>query len=112
MHLVWDEAFRVLRPGGTQLAGFNNPIFYVSTRTCLVRQTLQRPVHPSSLFFQPAPAGQDPLTARPLRAFTHVYHANGVAFSGAPQYKIAIQLLYADEYPEFAPYGPTEPEKS
>lgn len=26
---VWQEAFRVLRPGGTLLAGFNNPAFYV-----------------------------------------------------------------------------------
>ena len=26
---VWQEAFRVLRPGGMLLAGFNNPAFYV-----------------------------------------------------------------------------------
>lgn len=26
---VWQEAFRVLRPGGTMLAGFMNPIFYL-----------------------------------------------------------------------------------
>jgi len=26
---VWREAFRVLRPGGTMLAGMNNPIIYV-----------------------------------------------------------------------------------
>ncbi len=26
---VWHEAFRVLRPGGTMLAGFMNPIFYI-----------------------------------------------------------------------------------
>jgi SAM-dependent methyltransferase len=26
---VWREAFRVLRHGGTLLAGFNNPIFYI-----------------------------------------------------------------------------------
>lgn len=26
---VWAEAFRVLRPGGSVLAGFNNPILYV-----------------------------------------------------------------------------------
>jgi SAM-dependent methyltransferase len=26
---VWREAFRVLRPGGTMLAGFMNPVFYM-----------------------------------------------------------------------------------
>ncbi len=26
---VWKEAFRVLRPGGTMVAGFMNPIFYI-----------------------------------------------------------------------------------
>ena len=26
---VWNEAFRVLRPGGTLLAGFNNPLLYL-----------------------------------------------------------------------------------
>ena len=26
---VWNEAYRVLRPGGTMLAGFTNPIFYI-----------------------------------------------------------------------------------
>jgi len=26
---VWQEAFRVLRPGGTLLAGFMNPVFYI-----------------------------------------------------------------------------------
>ena len=26
---VWAEAFRVLRPGGALLAGFNNPVFYI-----------------------------------------------------------------------------------
>jgi len=26
---VWTEAFRVLRPGGTMLAGFMNPVFYI-----------------------------------------------------------------------------------
>lgn len=26
---IWREAFRVLRPGGTMLAGFMNPIFYM-----------------------------------------------------------------------------------
>lgn len=26
---VWQEAFRVLRPGGTMLAGFMNPVFYM-----------------------------------------------------------------------------------
>ena len=26
---VWNEAFRVLRPGGTMLSGFMNPIFYI-----------------------------------------------------------------------------------
>jgi SAM-dependent methyltransferase len=26
---IWQEAFRVLRPGGTLLAGFNNPAFYI-----------------------------------------------------------------------------------
>ena len=26
---VWAEAYRVLRPGGTLLAGFNNPILYI-----------------------------------------------------------------------------------
>ena len=26
---VWHEAFRVLRPGGTMLSGFLNPIFYI-----------------------------------------------------------------------------------
>lgn len=26
---VWRQAFRVLRPGGTMLAGFMNPVFYV-----------------------------------------------------------------------------------
>jgi SAM-dependent methyltransferase len=26
---VWKEAFRVLRPGGSLLSGFNNPILYV-----------------------------------------------------------------------------------
>ena len=29
---VWCEAFRVLRPGGTMLSGFMNPIFYESPR--------------------------------------------------------------------------------
>ena len=29
IRLVWKEAFRVLRRGGTMLAGFMNPIFYI-----------------------------------------------------------------------------------
>ena len=29
IRLVWREAFRVLRHGGTMLAGFINPVFYM-----------------------------------------------------------------------------------
>ena len=30
---VWEEAFRVLRPGGTMIAGFNNPDVYIFDQT-------------------------------------------------------------------------------
>ena len=36
---VWTEAFRVLHPGGTLLAGFNNPIVYVFDQDLLERST-------------------------------------------------------------------------
>ncbi|MFE6646531.1 class I SAM-dependent methyltransferase [Nocardioides sp. NPDC057772] len=37
---VWNEAFRVLRPGGTLLAGFMNPDVYIFDELALDRQEL------------------------------------------------------------------------
>lgn len=37
---VWAEAFRVLRPGGTLLTGFMNPVVYVFDEAALDRQEL------------------------------------------------------------------------
>lgn len=35
---VWQEAYRVLRPGGALLAGFMNPVFYIFDRELLDEQ--------------------------------------------------------------------------
>jgi len=37
---VWREAFRVLRPGGTRLAGFNNPVLYIFDQTLMEKGEL------------------------------------------------------------------------
>jgi SAM-dependent methyltransferase len=38
---VWREAFRVLRPGGVLLAGFNNPVFYIFDMECMQKGELR-----------------------------------------------------------------------
>jgi len=38
---VWAEAFRVLRPGGALLAGFNNPVFYIFDNDAAERGALE-----------------------------------------------------------------------
>lgn len=43
---VWTEAFRVLRPGGTLLAGFTNPIVYVFDQDLLERSKRLEARHP------------------------------------------------------------------
>lgn len=43
---VWAEAFRVLRPGGTLLAGFNNPIVYVFDQNLLEHSKRLEVRHP------------------------------------------------------------------
>ena len=44
---VWKEAFRVLRPGGSLLAGFMNPVQYLFDDIALERGELQGgPPHP------------------------------------------------------------------
>jgi SAM-dependent methyltransferase len=41
VHPVWREAARVLRPGGTLLAGFNNPVLYLFDQELLDDGVLQ-----------------------------------------------------------------------
>ena len=43
---VWAEAFRVLRPGGSLLAGFNNPILYVFDQDLLEHSKRLEVRHP------------------------------------------------------------------
>jgi SAM-dependent methyltransferase len=42
---VWQEAYRVLRPGGMLLAGFMNPVFYIFDRKLMDEQGVLQVKH-------------------------------------------------------------------